>query len=351
MATEQTRQELASSRYSNLYEFLSTTNTSEPTKSSENINTFKSFLDIQWTLNKYDKMYVSFGSKWNAPVQPFEQNGAMQNVHTNASYQMVPQYLRVRIKGTNGSLKIPPLINGHDNTLKIPPLINGHDNSLKIPPFTNNTPPLNGPDNTIQSSLNKKHLVIVVDVFSNITILEENRRQLRNLADHYPDLDIIVLDCNLVKRTLKTILEYLTEKAATFEMADNQVMFCNYIRFSRPNALESKIEELVPKNIQLILDQCVSGRYQTRFYQWYGPTFYMYNLVYNYKLYNLLLMRHFPHLLQICQRTLRDAQVSNDNLFLVEMQLDDVFGHNKALMWTEFCKHSIDIRGNLRVYS
>ena len=185
----------------------------------------------------------------------------------------------------------------------------------------------------------------MVDVFSNITILEENRRQLRNLADHYPDLDIIVLDCNLVKRTLKTILEYLTEKAATFDMADNQVMFCNYIRFSHPNALESKIEELVPTNIQLILNQCVGGKYQTSFYQWYGPTFYMYNLVYNYKLYNLLLMRHFPHLLQICQRTLSDMQVSNDNLFLVEMQLDDVFGHNKALMWTEFCKHSIDIRG------
>ena len=333
MATEQIRQELALSRYSNLYEFLSTTNTSEPTKSSENINTFKSFLDIQWTSNKYDKMYVSFGSKWNAPVQPFEQNGSMQNVNTqnvntNASYQMVPQYLRVR--GTIGLTSYTP---------KTPPFTNN------TPPFTNNTPPLNGPDNTIQPSLTKKHLVIVVDVFSNITILEENRRQLRNLADHYPDLDIIVLDCNLVKRTLKTILEYLTEKAATFDMADNQVMFCNYIRFSRPNALESKIEELVPTNIQLILNQCVGGKYQTGFYQWYGPTFYMYNLVYNYKLYNLLLMRHFPHLLQICQRTLSDMQVSNDNLFLVEMQLDDIFGHNKALIWTEFCKHSIDIRG------
>lgn len=313
MTTEQTRQELASSRYSNLYEFLSTTNT------NENINTFKSFLDIQWTSNKYEKMYVSFGSKWNAPVQPFEQNGAMQNVHTNASYQMVPQYLRVR--GTYGLTSYTP----------------------KTTPFTNNTPPLNCSDNTIQPSLTKKHLVIVVDIFSNIVILEENRRQLRNLADHYPDLDIIVLDCNLVKRTLKTIVEYLTEKAKLFDMSDSQVMFCNYIRFSRPNALESKIEDLVPKNIQSILDQCVG--YQTRFYQWYGPTFYMYNLVYNYKLYNLLLMRHFPHLLQICQRTLRDAQVSNDNLFLVEMQLDDVFGHNKALMWTEFCKHSIDIRG------
>lgn len=297
-------------RYSNLYEF--TARPGLETDLDENVNTFQSFIGIHWTTNKYAHLYVSFGSKWNCPEQVFETSDPSKNAitRTNASYQMAPQYLRETLSNLRETLPMTSII-----------------------------------DEPNQDQSNTKNLVIIVDVFSNADLLEENRRQLRNLAEQYPKLDIIVLDCKLVKKTLKLVVECLVEKAAMYGMLGEQVMFCNYIRFSRPNAIESKIEELVPKNIQLLLDQLVGGQYQTRFYQWYGPVFYMYNWVYNYKLYNLLMMRQYMYLLKICNHTLVDMQLSTDNLFLVEMQLDDFAGRNGTLMWRDFCRFSVDIRG------
>ena len=301
----QQSQQSQRTRYPNLYEFIAQSGPGPETDLDENVNTFQSFIEIHWTTNKYAHLYVSFGSKWNGPEQVFETSDPSKNTitRTNASYQMVPQYLRETIPMTS--------------------LI----------------------DEPKQDRSNSKNLVIVVDVFSNADLLEENRRQLRNLAEHYPELDIIVLDCKLVKKTLKIVVECLLEKAVMYGMLGEQVMFCNYIRFSRPNALESKIEDLVPKNIQILLDQLVGGRYQTRFYQWYGPIFYMYNWVYNYKSYNLLMMRQYIYLLKICKHTLGDMQLSTDNLFLVEMQLDDFAGRNGTFMWRDFCRFSVDIKG------
>lgn len=275
---------------SHLYEFLQ--NGVTVVDNSKIIEQFVSFIETHWNSDKYSNVYVSFGSKYNSREQTFEYPQCIANrpYATNASFQMVPEYLR---KPTE-----------------------------------------------------KHNLVIIVDIFSNPELLENNRHILRGLVgstqEQSPAIDIVILDCELIGRTLTDIIQCIVKKAAQFGLTDTQCIFCNYIRYSRPNAIEQRIEEIVPTTIQRILDKSVDGQYAKSFYQWYGYLYYVYNLVYNYKLYNLKWSMQYRQLMQMFSRTLKDEQMFIHTLFLIEMGLDE-YGHNGRLAWNEFCKCSFDI--------
>ena len=264
-------------------------NNNNPFGQSNNGIHLNTFIERQCSLHNYENVYISFGSKHNKYNHLFQypEQIQMNQYSSNAAYQMVPQFIRDHIC--------------------------------------------------------RRGFIVVVDQFNNSDILNLNRDILKNIIKQYPLLDIVIVDFDITVNPIEQLLELFIYMAVVNNLPSHNFMVCNYIRFSHPNRLEENIEDIVPVKIQKTLDTLADGKYATCFYQWYGYHYYMYNLVYNYKLYNSTLRLNLCPLLQLFEQTMNKMQLNENTMCMVEMQPDILNVGNTRLIWDRFCEQSIDI--------
>ena len=190
---------------------------------------------------KYDHIYVSIGGKYN------ESTISLQNVRnfpTNSQYQLIPEFLR------------------------------------------------NSPDKHI--------LILVIDEFTNQDINCKIIKSFRSST-----MDIVLFNTHISIKddeslSIDSIIESILDLAKRMEISPKNTMFCNYIVFCNPNYQEHKLEELLPICIQQIFDRPHNKEFSECFYQWYGASFYFYNMVYQYKKYYTMKLIFLSELIHLC---------------------------------------------------
>ena len=227
------------------------------------------FLDILTKLEgwsneerSYNSVYVSIGGKQNEPHQifnyPTEIKG--QKFRSNASNQMLPSFIANRRPDSRGD-QIPDRI-----------LVIAVDTFRSEDEWNNNVRLLQGSQQTKKQS----------DT-CNVNSL----------------FDILLWNQEINSRTLSPFIYTISKLAFENGVSPNQFMICNYIRFSSPNEPEAVIEDYVPEQIQRLLDPTP---YASQFYQWYGPSFYTYNLIYCFKEYDVWRSMYQTQLFHMFQR-------------------------------------------------
>jgi len=205
-----------------------------------------------WTdeMHPYNSIYVSIGGKQNETHQIFNYPTEIKDkkFRSNASNQMLPSFIANRRPDSRGDQ--PP----------------------------------------------DRILVIAVDTFRSQEEWEKNVRLLQNKNTLF---DILLWNQEMNSRTLNPLIHTISKLAFEYGVSPSQFLICNYIRFSNPNEPEAVIEDYVPQQIQLLLDPTP---YASRFYQWYGPSFYTYNLIYCFKEYDIWRSMYQTQLFQMFQR-------------------------------------------------
>jgi len=290
------------------------------------ISHLQSLLDIQWnSAAKYNSIYISFGSKFNEAVQFFHYPSTIQNKRylSNAEFQMVPQFLRepniLSISGGGGGGGGGGGSSKHKSRRSLVVVLDDFSGG--------NNETLNHLDVPVESASITKNRRILNDIIQS-TLLP---------------MDIIMFNYKITtQKSLKQCIECFVKRALLYEIPPSRLMFCNYVRFAHPNAMEMNFEEMIPSTIQKTLDRSQNERYSRCFYQWYGPSVYTYNLIYNYKSYDLHRMLNQTRLVHVFQSILDDTHLSHVNMTLVRMALT----HNKLInpkIWGTFCEYNFDI--------
>lgn len=174
--------------------------------------------------NKYEKVYVSIGSKWNESTYEYKQiYGNTKTRCTNSHLQMIPNFMKDR---------------------------------------------------------KERVLLIVLDQFHDKDNRTTNFRIVqRELSD---TMDFVFYDNIDHLDVIKTFVQYIYEMIELHQVAPEHFMITNFIRFQRPNTLEYSMEMKTPENIDKILKPTI---YAECFYQWFGYQENLYNMVYNYSRY------------------------------------------------------------------
>lgn len=187
-------------------------------------------LDDMWEYRqKYDAVYVSIGSKLNDPNVHFNNHINMQNknIRTNASAQMIPNFIRSADK-------------------------------------------------------DKIILVIIIDDFQNSQKLHQNHCLLSNIVDE--KMDVLIVNNYCTQTFLENFINGIANMWKNHNIDEKNVMICNFVKFSNnPNTMEEQAEKMIPKTIQSVLDRPEFKRYSNCFYEWFGYKYYLYNFIYNYK--------------------------------------------------------------------
>ena len=201
---------------------------------------------LQNIVKKYDHIYVSIGGKFNEPTLSLQK---VRHYPTNAQYQLIPEFLR--------------------------------------------------------NSTDQQHLILVLDEFTNQESIDINCRILKN--NRTSSMDIAIFNTHISingpvsgSLSIDSIIESILDLAKKMDISPKNTMFCNYIVFCNPNQIEYKLEESLPVTIQQIFDRPPNKEYAECFYQWYGATFYFYNLVYQYKKYCTMRLIFISELLHLC---------------------------------------------------
>ena len=179
-------------------------------------------------LHPINKIYVSFGSKYNAPTVQLSYNVQQP---TNSLYQMFPCFLQAK--------------ESYDD------------------------------DQTI---------IIVIDDFNNKRNLTENN----NLLQMYETegTHIILCNCYCNDAFVTNFMECLMDFTVQLNISKENFMICNYIKYLNvPNEFERMSETIVPVAIQRVLDLEPNRFYSECFYEWFGYRRTLYNYVYCYKLF------------------------------------------------------------------
>jgi hypothetical protein len=255
------------------------------------VNTFGEFCAIiqtLWEIYHYEILYVSLGGKFNESQLSFSfpQEIKQTKYTTNASYQLIPQFLRDR----------------------------------DIP---------------------QKTLIIALDDFSNAELLLKNQQIVGNTIGRQDAHMSVVLFNQVGSQVFITrFIKYIADQMAYWKMDPKKCMICNYIRFIRPNAHETIFESQLPTLIQEILNQTEYEQYSACFYNWFGYSIYTYNIIYNHKKYMFSLMHN--ELFIILNKSLQNTHLSCMNLDLVKECIDNENEHYFR-PFVYFLKHSIDI--------
>lgn len=201
---------------------------------------------LQSVVKKYDHIYVSIGGKFNESTISLQK---IRHFPTNSHYQLIPEFLR--------------------------------------------------------NSIHEQNLVLVLDEFTNQENIDINCRILETMKT--PTIDIALFNTHISinesesgSLSIDSIIESILNLAKKMEISSKNIMFCNYIVFCNPNQIEYKLEEMLPVSIQQIFDRPHNKEYTECFYQWYGATFYFYNLVYQYKKYCTMRLVFISELLHLC---------------------------------------------------
>lgn len=149
-----------------------------------------------------------------------------------------------------------------------------------------------------------------------------------------PNLDVLLVNAD-VSLGIKCIIQDIMGYVAGSKIPPAQFMICNFIRFSYPNVLEQALEESVPKKIQRYVGRYAG--YEDCFYQWYGYSIYTYNLVYQYRRYDLTRCLHASQLIRLFERVFRTLSIRSSNV-----QLLQVDGEREQKMVSGFLQCSVD---------
>jgi hypothetical protein len=175
-----------------------------------------------------NKIYVSFGSKYNAPTVEF---GDKTQQQTNSLYQMMPCFLQAK-----------------------------------------------------ESYNDDQTLIIVIDDFHN----KHNQIENYNLLQFYETDGTHIILCNsyCTETFVTSFMEYLMEFTSRLNISKENLMVCNFIKYlNMPNDFERMSANVIPIAIQRVLDLEQNRFYSECFYDWFGYRRALYNYVYCYKLY------------------------------------------------------------------
>jgi len=174
-----------------------------------------------------NKVYVSIGSKYNAPYVNF--NGKNET-ETNSLFQMLPGFLQMK-----------------------------------------------------ETYMDDQTIVIVIDDFNNKPNYIENVNLLQSLPIQGTHIVICNVHCTeeFLTEFVSQLIDFLRESSISKE----NFLICNYVKFMNvPNDFERMAETLIPETIQTILNLHQNSIYSDRFYDWFGYNSSLYNYIYCYKL-------------------------------------------------------------------
>ena len=246
------------------------------------------FQENTWT---FSKVYVSFGSKFNAHQVHFHYPDHIKahTHYTNAAYQMAPV-----------SIRYPE----QENTI---------------------------------------NLSIVIDDFHRPESLQTNMTYLTNqLNDTGISVHVLLINKNVSSQNIHSCLRSITDYVERNSVDPHNVMFANYIRFQHPNIHEARLEERIGPAMHSSLKSLWEGKYADRLYKWYGALFYYYNYIYLYD--GLADIRMSNKLrLQLC---VFEQIIPHSHLGPSEYdKIEQIVSKNTHLhhIWHDFKKTSIDI--------
>jgi hypothetical protein len=255
-----------------------------------NISVLFKQINTLWDTHNHDLVYISFGGKYNESHITFNypENISQLKYVTNASYQLIPQFIRDR------------------------------DTEHKI-------------------------LVIAVDNFSDLSTFEKNVTIINNVISRDENrIDVVLFDRECSHDDISGIVEFMAGQMVNREIKEAYCMISNYIKYRHPNLLEQEFEERVPEIIQRVLNQPPFHRYSACFYNWFGNSVYTYNIVYNYKKY--LLYSYYSHVFPILDRNMSGLHLSCMNMAAIHSALTQPnVSSNQKTHFDNFLQNSVDI--------
>jgi hypothetical protein len=237
---------------------------------------------------KYESIYVSIGGKQTIETQSFNYPDKIKgNVYRNHSrFQMIPGFLR-------------------------------------------------------KSELNQ--LIIIIDNFADKENQMKNHNILANIIKAYemPRCHVLLYDHYGTVESIISLIQQICSVGYSNNIDEKNFMICNYIRFTNPNKQECNFEDRLPIYIQKWLDGSKYKSYANRFYQWHGPGFFAYNLIFQYKTYNFARLSNWSRLAKIFELYFIDKQITaeTDHVLFRSTVMDD--RTHKSL--DVFLKYNYDI--------
>lgn len=241
---------------------------------------FKEYLLSLAKEKKYGTIYTCLGGKWN------ESDAFLPNhtIPTNATYQMVPKFIR-------------------------------------------------------DLCLNKA-LVIVIDSFRNEDQIKQNRMILHRLITKSQSFDVVLLNIEITTHSIGSIIESIIGFSKYNKIDPNQYMFCNYIRFAHPNEIERSFEERLPGALSRY--HC-STAYSNGVYQWHGYHTQLYNTVHRFSKYNYLHVIYRSKLNALLSK-MKNMQLTLNNIIVVQMTACNRSDQDAIL---SFMEHNYDITSGI----
>lgn len=251
-------------------------------KGGGGVDAFNDFIPTISTI--YQSIYTSLGSKQNE-VYVSSNSSTLPERVTNASHQMVPSFMRNITDGTRG-------------------------------------------------------LVIVIDDFHNHDSQAQNENILTDLSRQFTWLDFIMVDANLTKDILYSIIQSITNFANSTHILPNNFKIANFIRFRHPNETEQTLEIWIPDFIHRILDTFYDGKYNQSYYQWFGYSYYTYDYMYCYKTYKNAYAFYATTIYDILHKSLFSTCLNDYNMIDVQYYVNL---RDKRLrhIWDQFKANSI----------
>ncbi len=181
---------------------------------------------------KYNKIYMSVGSKYNqTDVMFYSKNMPLAQMRsTNASYQMIPEFLRHSLPDTN-------------------------------------------------------ILIIMVDIFNQGANFDYNKELL--LSKSTKNMDILMINMDCCDPKFVDMCTLILSNIKIQNISPSSFMICNFIKYmNSPNDNEHNAELTVVRSILTVLNNTDFKWYLDCFYQWYGYKYELFNFIYKYSISN-----------------------------------------------------------------
>lgn len=161
---------------------------------------------------------------------------------------------------------------------------------------------------------NKKNiLVLCIDRFENNKIKKINKNIIKQHIPLNKNINIIICDIDRTIQLFEIIIINIIQRLTIYSINKEKVFIVNYYRFTSPNHIEKYLEQNLSLCFQKILVKTV---YSNCFYEWFGYTPNLYNIIYRYNIriiYNILPIIY------------RNNECSIENIKLVDLFLKNIY--------------------------